>query len=103
MRPLSMDAVQKANSDHPGTSMGMLDAPFVLWNKILKQNPANPGWNNGDRFILSAEHGSMLLYSVLNLYGYEVALEDLKNFRQYGSKTPGHPEFGHTPGVETTT
>jgi len=103
IRALSMDAVQKANSGHPGMPMGMADAAFVLWDKILKHNPANPGWINRDRFILSAGHGSMLLYSLLHLYGYEVSLEDLKNFRQYGSKTPGHPEFGHTPGVETTT
>jgi len=103
IRALSMDAVQKANSGHPGMPMGMADAAFVLWDKILKHNPANPKWINRDRFILSAGHGSMLLYSLLHLYGYEVSLEDLKNFRQYGSNTPGHPEFGHTPGVETTT
>src|SRR5690625_3552992 len=103
IRALSMDAVQKANSGHPGMPMGMADVAFVLWDKILKHNPANPKWINRDRFILSAGHGSMLLYSLLHLYGYEVSLEDLKNFRQYGSNTPGHPEFGHTPGVETTT
>lgn len=98
-----MDAVQKANSGHPGMPMGMADVAFVLWDKILRHNPANPEWINRDRFILSAGHGSMLLYSLLHLYGYELSLDDLKNFRQYGSKTPGHPEFGHTPGVETTT
>lgn len=103
IRALSMDAVQKANSGHPGMPMGMADAAFVLWDKILKHNPANPEWINRDRFILSAGHGSMLLYSLLHLYGYEVSLDDLKSFRQYGSKTPGHPEYGHTPGVETTT
>lgn len=103
IRALSMDAVQKANSGHPGMPMGMADVAFVLWDKILKHNPANPGWANRDRFILSAGHGSMLLYSLLHLYGYDLTLDDLKNFRQYGSRTPGHPEFGHTPGVETTT
>ncbi len=103
IRTLSMDAVQKANSGHPGMPMGMADVAFVLWNDFLKHNPANPNWANRDRFILSAGHGSMLLYSLLHLTGYELPLDEIKNFRQWGSKTPGHPEFGHTPGVETTT
>jgi transketolase len=98
-----MDAVQKANSGHPGMPMGMADAAYVLWTKFLKHNPKNPRWFDRDRFILSAGHGSMLLYSLLYLTGYEVSLEELINFRQLGSITPGHPEFGLTPGVETTT
>lgn len=98
-----MDAVQAANSGHPGMPMGMADVAFVLWTKFLKHNPKNPGWFDRDRFILSAGHGSMLLYSLLHLTGYDLPLEELKNFRQYQSKTPGHPEFGHTHGVETTT
>ena len=103
IRSLSMDAVQAANSGHPGMPMGMADVAFVLWNKFLKHNPKNPHWFDRDRFILSAGHGSMLIYSLLHLSGYDLPLEELKNFRQYLSKTPGHPEFGHTPGVETTT
>lgn len=103
IRSLSMDAVQAANSGHPGMPMGMADVAFVLWTKFLKHNPKNPGWFDRDRFILSAGHGSMLLYSLLHLTGYDLPLEELKNFRQYQSKTPGHPEFGHTHGVETTT
>jgi len=103
IRTLSMDAVQAANSGHPGMPMGMADAAFVLWTKFLKHNPRNPNWYNRDRFILSAGHGSMLLYSLLHLTGYDVSLEELKNFRQYGSITPGHPEYGLTPGVEITT
>lgn len=103
IRTLSMDAVQKAKSGHPGMPMGMADAAFVLWDQFLRHNPSNPDWINRDRFVLSAGHGSMLLYSLLHLYGYDLPLEELKNFRQYGSKTPGHPEYGHTPGVETTT
>jgi len=103
LRTLSMDAVQKANSGHPGMPMGMADVAYVLWTKFLKHNPKNPQWSDRDRFILSAGHGSMLLYSLLHLTGYEVSLEELKNFRQLGSITPGHPEFGMTPGVETTT
>lgn len=103
LRTLSIDAVQAANSGHPGMPMGMADAAFVLWTKFLKHNPKNPRWSDRDRFILSAGHGSMLLYSLLHLSGYEVSLEELKNFRQLGSITPGHPEFGMTPGVETTT
>lgn len=103
IRTLSIDAVQKAKSGHPGLPMGAAAMAYVLWTRHLKHNPANPGWTNRDRFILSAGHGCMLLYSLLHLTGYEVSLDDLKNFRQWGSKTPGHPEFGHTPGVETTT
>jgi len=103
LRTLSMDAVQKANSGHPGMPMGMADAAYVLWTKFLRHNPKNPQWSDRDRFILSAGHGSMLLYSLLHLTGYEVSLDEIKNFRQLGSITPGHPEYGMTPGVETTT
>jgi len=103
IRTLSMDAVQKANSGHPGAPMGLAPAAYVLWTRIMKHSPENPGWIDRDRFVLSAGHASMLLYSLLYLSGYDVSLDDLKNFRQWGSKTPGHPEFGHTPGVETTT
>ncbi len=103
IRTLSMDAVQKANSGHPGAPMGLAPAAYVLWTRVMKHNPENPGWLDRDRFILSAGHASMLLYSVLHLSGYAVTLDDIKNFRQWNSKTPGHPEFGHTPGVETTT
>lgn len=103
IRTLSMDGVQKANSGHPGMPMGMADVAYVLWTKYLKHNPKNPNWVDRDRFILSAGHGSMLIYSLLHLTGYDVSMEDLKNFRQTGSKTPGHPEYGMTPGVETTT
>ncbi len=103
IRTLSMDGVQKANSGHPGMPMGMADVAYVLWTKYLKHNPKNPNWVDRDRFILSAGHGSMLIYSLLHLTGYDVTMEDLKNFRQTGSKTPGHPEYGMTPGVETTT
>jgi transketolase len=103
IRGLAMDAVQQANSGHPGMPMGMADVAYVLWTKFLKHNPQNPQWFDRDRFILSAGHGSMLLYSLLHLTGYDVPLQELKNFRQLGSITPGHPEFGLTPGVETTT
>ncbi len=103
IRTLSMDAVQAANSGHPGMPMGMADAAYVLWTKFLKHNPESPRWFDRDRFILSAGHGSMLLYSLLHLTGYDLSLKELKNFRQLGSITPGHPEFGMTPGVETTT
>lgn len=103
IRTLSMDAVQKANSGHPGMPMGMADVAFVLWTKYLKHNPSNPDWADRDRFILSAGHGSMLIYSLLHLTGYNVSMSDLKNFRQMGSNTAGHPEFGMTEGVEMTT
>ncbi|OXY82256.1 transketolase [Oceanimonas doudoroffii] len=103
VRALSMDAVQKANSGHPGAPMGMADIAEVLWRDYLKHNPANPEWADRDRFILSNGHGSMLLYSLLHLTGYELSIDDLKQFRQLHSKTPGHPEYGYAPGVETTT
>ena len=103
IRALSMDAVQKANSGHPGAPMGMADIAEVLWTDFLNHNPANPDWHNRDRFVLSNGHGSMLLYSLLHLTGYDVSMDDIRDFRQLGSKTPGHPEFGDTPGVETTT
>ncbi|MGB8226041.1 MAG: transketolase [Sedimentisphaerales bacterium] len=103
IRFLSLDAVQKAKSGHPGMPMGMAPAAYTLWMKYLRYNPANPKWLGRDRFVLSAGHGSMLLYSLLYLTGYDMTLEDLKNFRQWGSKTPGHPEYGHTAGVEATT
>ena len=103
IRALSMDAVQKANSGHPGAPMGMADIAEVLWNDFIIHNPSDPSWSNRDRFVLSNGHGSMLLYSLLHLSGYDLSIEDLKNFRQLHSKTPGHPEFGYTPGVETTT
>ena len=102
LRALAMDAVQKANSGHPGMPMGMAEIAEVAW-RHMRHNPANPGWVNRDRFVLSNGHGSMLLYAALHLSGYEVSIEDLKNFRQLGSKTPGHPELGMTPGVDTTT
>jgi len=103
IRTLSMDAVQAANSGHPGMPMGMADVAYVLWTKFLKHNPKNPQWFDRDRFVLSAGHGSMLLYSLLHLTGYELSLDEIKDFRQLGSITPGHPEYGMTPGVETTT
>jgi transketolase len=103
IRALSMDAVQQANSGHPGMPMGMADIAEVLWNDNLKHNPANPGWADRDRFVLSNGHGSMLLYSLLHLSGYDLPMSELRNVRQLHSKTPGHPEFGETPGVETTT
>jgi len=103
IRALSMDAVQQANSGHPGMPMGMADIAEVLWNDNLKHNPANPGWADRDRFVLSNGHGSMLLYSLLHLSGYDLPISELKNFRQLHSKTPGHPEYGETAGVETTT
>ncbi len=103
IRGLAMDAVQKANSGHPGMPMGMADAAVVLWTRFLKHNPADPLWPDRDRFILSAGHGSMLLYSLLHLSGYKLPLGQLQAFRQWGSQTPGHPEYGLTPGVETTT
>ena len=103
IRALSMDAVQQANSGHPGAPMGMADIAEVLWNDNLKHNPANPKWTDRDRFVLSNGHGSMLIYSLLHLSGYDLSIDDLKNFRQLHSKTPGHPEYGYAPGVETTT
>ncbi|MCG9713456.1 transketolase [Shewanella insulae] len=103
IRVLSMDAVQKANSGHPGAPLGMADIAEVLWNDFLKHNPNNPEWVDRDRFILSNGHGSMLIYSLLHLTGYALPMDELKNFRQLHSKTPGHPEYGYTPGVETTT
>ena len=103
IRMLSADAVQKANSGHPGLPMGAASMAYILWTRFLKHNPENPEWEDRDRFILSAGHGSMLLYSLLHLTGYDLSLEDLKAFRQWGSRTPGHPEYGLTPGVEITT
>ncbi|MDT4807403.1 Transketolase 1 [compost metagenome] len=103
IRALAMDAVQLANSGHPGMPMGMADIAEVLWNDYLKHNPANPHWADRDRFVLSNGHGSMLLYALLHLTGYDLPLSELRNFRQLHAKTPGHPEYGVTPGVETTT
>ncbi|MGL5336480.1 MAG: thiamine pyrophosphate-dependent enzyme, partial [Enterovibrio sp.] len=103
IRALSMDGVQKANSGHPGAPMGMADIAEVLWRDHLSHSPQNPNWANRDRFVLSNGHGSMLIYSLLHLSGYDLSIDDLKNFRQLHSKTPGHPEYGYTPGVETTT
>ncbi|PWW33795.1 transketolase [Idiomarina loihiensis] len=103
IRALSMDAVQKAKSGHPGAPMGMADIAEVLWRDYLKHNPHNPNWADRDRFVLSNGHGSMLIYSLLHLSGYDLSIEDIKQFRQLDSKTPGHPEYGYTPGVETTT
>ena len=103
IRTLSMDAIQKANSGHPGAPMGLAPAAYILWKCFLKHNSKNPEWIDRDRFVLSGGHASMLLYSLLYLSGYDLTLDDIKNFRQWGSKTPGHPEYGHTPGVETTT
>jgi transketolase len=103
IRALSMDAVQKANSGHPGAPMGMADIAEVLWNDFLKHNPQNPDWSDRDRFVLSNGHGSMLIYSLLHLSGYDLPIEELQNFRQMHSKTPGHPEYGYAPGIETTT
>lgn len=103
IRILSAEGVQKANSGHPGLPMGAAPMAYTLWAKYMKHNPANPKWADRDRFILSAGHGSMLLYSLLHLFGYGVTIEDLQNFRQWDSKTPGHPEYGHTVGIETTT
>ena len=103
IRALSMDAVQKANSGHPGAPMGMADIAEVLWNDFLSHNPGNPNWLNRDRFVLSNGHGSMLIYSLLHLTGYDLPMSELENFRQLHSHTPGHPEYGDTVGVETTT
>lgn len=103
IRTLSIDAIEKAKSGHPGMPMGAAPMAYTLWTKFMNHNPKNPSWFNRDRFILSAGHGSMLLYSLLHLSGYDLSMEDIKNFRQMGSKTPGHPEFGHTAGVDATT
>ncbi|SDY30166.1 transketolase [Thermoactinomyces sp. DSM 45892] len=103
IRLLSIDQIEKANSGHPGLPMGAAPMAYALWNNYLNQDPKDPKWMNRDRFVLSAGHGSALLYSLLHLYGFDVSIEDLKQFRQWGSKTPGHPEVGHTPGVEATT
>ena len=103
IRFLAIDGVQKANSGHPGMPMGCAPIAYTLYKNYLNHNPQNPKWLNRDRFILSAGHGSMLLYSILHLSGYDISLDDLKNFRQWESITPGHPEFGLTAGVETTT
>ena len=103
IRMLAVDGTQKANSGHPGMPMGMADCAYVLWTQFLKYNPKDPAWPNRDRFVLSAGHGSMLIYSMLHLTGYDVSLDDLKQFRQWNSPTAGHPEYGHVPGVETTT
>src|SRR5512138_1662066 len=103
IRALAIDAVQKANSGHPGAPLGMAEIAEVLWRRHLRHNPANPKWADRDRFVLSNGHGSMLIYALLHLTGYELPIEELKRFRQLHSKTPGHPEYGYTPGVETTT
>ena len=103
IRTLSIDMVEKANSGHPGMPMGAAPMAYELWAKHMKHNPSNPKWYDRDRFVLSAGHGSALLYSLLHLTGYDLPMDELKQFRQWGSKTPGHPEYGHTPGVEATT
>jgi transketolase len=103
IRALAMDAVQKANSGHPGMPMGMAEIAEAVWNGHMRHNPANPKWADRDRFVLSNGHGSMLLYSLLHLFGYDLSLDELKHFRQWGAKTPGHPEVGMTPGVEVST
>src|SRR5262245_6250870 len=100
---LSVDAVEKANSGHPGTPMEAAAIAYELWTDLMRYSPSNPSWPNRDRFVLSAGHASMLLYSMLHLTGYDLSLDQIKNFRQFGSQTPGHPEYGHAPGVETTT
>ena len=103
IRALAMDAVEAAKSGHPGMPMGMAEIAVALWRRHLRHNPADPAWPDRDRFVLSNGHGSMLLYSLLHLTGYALPIEELKRFRQFGSKTPGHPEYGYAPGVETTT
>src|ERR1051325_7756194 len=103
IRVLSMDAVQKAESGHPGTPMALAPLAYVLWTRHLRHNPTDPGWPDRDRFVLSCGHASMLIYSLLYLSGYKVTLDDLKQFRQWNSNTPGHPEYGYTDGIETTT
>src|SRR5690606_26098179 len=103
LRVLAMDAVQAADSGHPGTPMSLAPAAWMLWTRHLKHAPSHPDWHDRDRFVLSCGHASMLLYGLLHLTGYDLSLDDIKQFRQWGSKTPGHPERGHTVGVETTT
>src|SRR5471030_3428544 len=103
IRMLAVDAVQKANSGHPGAPMGMAEIADVLWNHHLRHNPVNPKWPDRDRFVLSNGHGSMLIYALLHLTGYDLPMEEIRRFRQLHSRTPGHPEYGLTPGVETTT
>jgi transketolase len=103
VRSLAIDAIEKANSGHPGAPLGLAAAAYVLWTRVLRHNPANPAWPDRDRFVLSGGHASALLYALLHVTGYDLTLDDLRNFRQWGSRTPGHPEYGHTPGVETTT
>src|SRR5205823_7316473 len=103
VRALAMDAVQRANSGHPGTPMALAPLADVLWTRVMKYDAADPAWPDRDRFVLSAGHASMLLYSMLYLTGYGLELDDLKQFRQLGSRTAGHPEYGHAPGIETTT
>ncbi|MDH5539032.1 MAG: transketolase, partial [Rhizobacter sp.] len=103
IRALAMDAVQQANSGHPGAPMGMAEVAVALWGRHLRHNPGNPAWGGRDRFVLSNGHGSMLLYALLHLSGYDLPMSELRNFRQLHSRTPGHPETGLTPGVETTT
>src|SRR5690349_7139783 len=103
IRTLSMDAVQEANSGHPGTPMGLAPLGYVLYTQVMRHNPANPEWANRDRFVLSAGHACMLQYSLLHLCGYDVSLDDIKQFRQWDSKCPGHPEYGRTPGIEIST
>ena len=103
LRFLAVDAVEKANSGHPGLPLGAAPMAYVLWDRFIHHNPQNPTWINRDRFILSAGHGSALLYALLHVYGYELPLDELKRFRQWESRTPGHPEYGFTPGVEATT
>src|ERR1700686_5296208 len=103
IRFLAVDSVEKAKSGHPGLPLGAAPMAYVLWDRFLRHNPANPQWPNRDRFVLSAGHGSALLYALLHLTGYDLPIEQLQRFRQWGSRTPGHPEYGHTPGVEATT
>ena len=103
IRFLAVDAVERAKSGHPGMPMGAAPMAFALWDRVLKHNPGDPSWFDRDRFVLSAGHGSMLLYGLLHLYGYDLPLDQLVRFRQFDSRTPGHPEYGHTPGVEATT
>src|SRR5579875_3668169 len=103
IRTLSMDAVQKANSGHPGTAMALAPLAYLLWTRYMRYNPRNPRWLNRDRFVLSAGHACILQYSLLHLTGYDLGLTDLESFRQWGSRTPGHPERSHTPGIEITT